>query len=112
MLSADVSNEVYARLRNLLSLMPEAFSATAEGLTIPLSDIEENVLRFGGPDSIPRATAAAAARRDQYLLRTTRHAWVLLPQAFGCDDECLPAGVVDQRNAGHASGESVPVPVH
>lgn len=93
----DVADEVYSRLRELLSLMPEAFCATKDGLTVPLSEVDDHVLRFGSVNSIPRATAAAAARADQYLLGTTSRAWVLLPQAFGCDDDYLPSGVVDLR---------------
>jgi hypothetical protein len=94
----EVADEVYSRLRELLCIMPEVFCATQEGLTVPLTEIDDHVLRFGSAKSIPRSVAASAARADQYLLRATGRSWILLPQAFGCDDEYLPAGVVDRRH--------------
>ena len=88
----EVSDEVYARIRDLLAHSPELFAATRAGLTLTVAAIDEHVIG----DDITRSMALAAGLRDRWLLRATRETWVLLPGAFGVDDE-LPAFVQDQR---------------
>jgi hypothetical protein len=90
-MNREVSNAVYASIANLLQHEPDRFAATMDGLTISTADLDEAL------GNIPRSAAVAVALADGYLLRATHAYWLLLPLAFGCDDEWLPAGVIDCR---------------
>ncbi len=78
----------------MLEHWPELFSATRDGLTVPVDVIDEHV--FG--DGITRSVALHTSTRDQWLLCATRDVWFLLPEAFGIEDSELPAYVQDRRD--------------
>jgi hypothetical protein len=86
-----IANDVYASIADMLAHEPESFGATMDGLAISTHDIDRAL------GSISRSQAISVALDDGYLIRATHSYWLLLPEAFNCDDEWLPSGVQDCR---------------
>jgi hypothetical protein len=91
-MNREVSNAVYACVATLLQYEPDRFAATMDGLAISTADLDDAL------GSIPRSAAIVVAWADGYLICATHSFWLLLPLAFGCDDEWPPAGVRDCRD--------------